>query len=143
MGMTANPPPSGNFGCDLSLHERWCTCPMRAWRNEMAARTRALVAQYMYSEWVSRRLEREAATSNVWWCQGVYSIANISSCRIRRYRRSRHSRRSSGTIKYAMPTWDQRVTRQGHHRCGRHAGWFSYCVLRRPTAIGCAGLNYC
>ena len=63
MGMTALPPPAGNFGCTLSSHERWCTCPMRDWRNEMAAHTRALIARY--SEMVSRRLEREAAYADV------------------------------------------------------------------------------
>ena len=40
MSMTALPPPAGSFGCYLSKHESWCTCPIRDWRNQMAACTR-------------------------------------------------------------------------------------------------------
>ena len=59
MGMTALPPPAGNFGCDLSKHESWCTCPIQDWRNQMAALTREYT--YLYSTQISRRIEREAA----------------------------------------------------------------------------------
>ena len=78
MGMTALPPPAGNFGCTLSSHERWCTCPMREWRNEMAAHTRALIARY--SEMVSRRLEREAAyadAARTFVCNSIESALRL------------------------------------------------------------------
>ena len=59
MGMTALPPPAGNFGCDLSKHESWCTCPIKDWRNQIAALTREYT--YLYSTQISHRIVREAA----------------------------------------------------------------------------------